>query len=83
MDAETRSFHIDGPAGLALVGMVAFVWSVKSFGKEASFEPPRQSCMYAEFGFSIGQGAAGFLRFNVAQCTNPRVFTELSRAMEG
>ena len=33
--------------------------------------------------FSIGQGAAGFLRFNVAQCTNPRVFTELSRAMEG
>ena len=28
------------------------------FGKEASFEAPRQSCMYAEFGFSIGQGAA-------------------------
>lgn len=28
------------------------------FGKEASFEPPRQSCMYAEFGFSIGQGMA-------------------------
>lgn len=26
------------------------------FGKEANFEAPRQSCMYAEFGFQIGQG---------------------------
>lgn len=28
------------------------------FGKESSFELPRQSCMYAEFGFQIG-GAGG------------------------
>ncbi|MBD8909394.1 aminotransferase-like domain-containing protein [Methylorubrum zatmanii] len=33
--------------------------------------------------FSISQGAASFLRFNVAQCASPRVFSELSRAMEG
>lgn len=26
------------------------------FGKESSFELPRQSCMYAEFGFQIGGG---------------------------
>jgi hypothetical protein len=25
------------------------------FGKESNFEAPRQSCMYAEFGFQIGQ----------------------------
>jgi len=28
------------------------------FGREASFDLPRQSCMYAEFGFQIGQGGA-------------------------
>jgi hypothetical protein len=28
------------------------------FGKESSFEAPRQNCMYAEFGFQIGGGAA-------------------------
>jgi hypothetical protein len=28
------------------------------FGKESSFEAPRQSCMFAEFGFQIGYGAA-------------------------
>ncbi|WP_232629731.1 aminotransferase-like domain-containing protein [Methylobacterium sp. Leaf118] len=33
--------------------------------------------------FSLGQGAADFLRFNVAQCTDPRVFSELERAMAG
>lgn len=26
------------------------------FGKESNFEAPRQQCMYAEFGFQIGQG---------------------------
>ena len=25
------------------------------FGKESNFQTPRQSCMYAEFGFQIGQ----------------------------
>ena len=29
------------------------------FGKESNFENPRQSCMYAEFGFQIGQPAPG------------------------
>ncbi|HSO36806.1 MAG TPA: hypothetical protein VLT33_29975 [Labilithrix sp.] len=28
------------------------------FGKESSFEAPRQSCMFAEFGFQIGYGSA-------------------------
>jgi len=28
------------------------------FGKESNFEAPRQSCMYAEFGFQIGYGSA-------------------------
>jgi hypothetical protein len=28
------------------------------FGKESNFEAPRQSCMYAEFGFSIGAAMA-------------------------
>ena len=27
------------------------------FGKESNFEAPKQSCMYAEFGFSIGAAA--------------------------
>lgn len=27
------------------------------FGKESNFQPPRQSCMYADFGFQIGQSA--------------------------
>ena len=27
------------------------------FGKDSSFEPPRQSCMFAEFGFQIGYAA--------------------------
>lgn len=26
------------------------------FGKESNFQAPKQSCMYAEFGFRIGQG---------------------------
>jgi hypothetical protein len=25
------------------------------FGKESNFQTPKQSCMYAEFGFQIGQ----------------------------
>lgn len=29
------------------------------FGKESNFENPRQSCMYAEFGFQIGQPMPG------------------------
>lgn len=29
------------------------------FGKESNFQVPRQSCMYAEFGFQIGQPAPG------------------------
>ncbi|MBX3264481.1 MAG: hypothetical protein KIS78_22420 [Labilithrix sp.] len=29
------------------------------FGKESNFQNPRQSCMYAEFGFQIGQPAPG------------------------
>ncbi len=29
------------------------------FGKESNFDAPRQSCMYAEFGFQIGQAAPG------------------------
>ncbi|MDV2985627.1 UNVERIFIED_CONTAM: PLP-dependent aminotransferase family protein [Methylobacteriaceae bacterium AG10] len=33
--------------------------------------------------FSLSQGAAGSMRFNVAQCADPRVFSELARAMEG
>lgn len=33
--------------------------------------------------FSLSQGAADAMRFNVAQCADPRVFSELSRAMEG
>ncbi|MGV7029808.1 aminotransferase-like domain-containing protein [Methylobacterium symbioticum] len=33
--------------------------------------------------FSLSQGAAGFLRFNVAQCADPRVFAALERAMAG
>jgi hypothetical protein len=28
------------------------------FGKESNFQAPRQSCMYAEFGFQIGQPGA-------------------------
>lgn len=28
---------------------------VELFGKESNFQTPRQSCMYAEFGFQIGQ----------------------------
>ena len=28
------------------------------FGKESNFEAPKQSCMYAEFGFSIGNAGA-------------------------
>lgn len=31
---------------------------INVFGKESSFDLPRQSCMYAEFGFQIGQGGA-------------------------
>lgn len=33
--------------------------------------------------FSLSQGAADHLRFNVAQCADPRVFSELERAMAG
>lgn len=29
------------------------------FGKDSNFDAPRQSCMYAEFGFSIGQPSPG------------------------
>lgn len=32
--------------------------------------------------FSLSQTAAGFLRFNVAQCLSPRVFEVLERAMD-
>ncbi len=28
------------------------------FGHESNFQAPKQSCMYAEFGFQIGQGSA-------------------------
>ena len=31
---------------------------IELFGKESNFEAPRQSCMYAEFGFQIGYGSA-------------------------
>ena len=31
--------------------------------------------------FSVGQGAGRYLRFNVAQCAQPRVFEVLRRAM--
>ncbi|MGU3539754.1 aminotransferase-like domain-containing protein [Methylobacterium sp. A54F] len=33
--------------------------------------------------FSQSRSAAGHLRFNVAQCTDPRIFTVLERAMAG
>ncbi|GAA0249744.1 Histidinol-phosphate aminotransferase [Methylorubrum aminovorans] len=33
--------------------------------------------------FSLSQGAADAMRFNVAQCADPRVFSELARAMKG
>lgn len=33
--------------------------------------------------FSIGQSASGFLRFNVAQSLDPRIFAVLARAMRG
>jgi hypothetical protein len=33
--------------------------------------------------FSAAQSAASFMRFNVAQCTDERVFTTLARAMPG
>ncbi|MGL4290573.1 MAG: PLP-dependent aminotransferase family protein [Phreatobacter sp.] len=33
--------------------------------------------------FSPSQSASGYLRFNVAQCADPRVFTALGRAIEG
>ena len=33
--------------------------------------------------FSVSQSAGAHLRFNVAQSTDPRVFSELERAMEG
>ncbi len=32
--------------------------------------------------FSVGRMAGGFLRFNVAQCSSPRVFEVLQRAMD-
>lgn len=31
--------------------------------------------------FSVSQGATGYLRFNVAQCADPRIFAVLERAM--
>lgn len=31
------------------------------FGKQSNFHAPRQGCMYAEFGFQIGQGQNGAL----------------------
>ncbi|MDY6964186.1 MAG: PLP-dependent aminotransferase family protein, partial [Pseudomonadota bacterium] len=33
--------------------------------------------------FSVSQSAGGMMRFNVAQCADPRVFSVLARAMEG
>ncbi len=33
--------------------------------------------------FSLSQNAAGYLRFNAAQCVDPRVFAVLERAMAG
>ena len=33
--------------------------------------------------FSVAQSASQFLRFNVAQSTDPRVFTVLKAAMHG
>lgn len=32
---------------------------IELFGKESNFQNPRQACMYAEFGFQIGQPAPG------------------------
>jgi hypothetical protein len=32
---------------------------IEIFGKESNFQNPRQSCMYAEFGFQIGQPMPG------------------------
>jgi hypothetical protein len=32
---------------------------IELFGKESNFENPRQACMYAEFGFQIGQPLPG------------------------
>ncbi|HVH43169.1 MAG TPA: hypothetical protein VM925_12530 [Labilithrix sp.] len=32
---------------------------IEIFGKESNFQNPRQSCMYAEFGFQIGQAPPG------------------------
>ena len=32
---------------------------IEIFGKESNFQNPRQSCMYAEFGFQIGQPLPG------------------------
>ena len=33
--------------------------------------------------FSVSQSAAGFMRFNVAQMSDPRVFAVLARALHG
>jgi len=32
--------------------------------------------------FSLAQSATGFLRFNVAQSSDPRIFSALERAMQ-
>jgi DNA-binding transcriptional MocR family regulator len=32
--------------------------------------------------FSVSQTAAGFLRFNVSQCTRPKIYETLERSMQ-
>lgn len=41
------------------------------FGKESNFEAPKQSCMYAEFGFSIGNAGAATVQGAPAAAGTP------------
>ena len=50
-----HNFRILGSA--ALTDKTAHDDVLALFGKDSSFEQPRQSCMFAEFGFQIGAGA--------------------------
>ena len=50
-------------------------------GNRLSIQQSSQTAIVNWQGFSIGQGAAGFLRFNVAQCTDPRLIPMLEAAL--
>ena len=52
-----QNFRILGSA--SLTDKTAHDDVLALFGKDSSFEQPRQSCMFAEFGFQIGQAPGG------------------------